>query len=874
MPSVFISYSHLNEDWKKRVHGHLAVLAHQGLLTVWEDRQIAAGDDWLPEIEKAIETAQVAVLLISREFLNSNFILGKEIPELLKRRKEAGLRIIPLIVRPCAWQKVDWLQSIQGRPKDNQPLSGFSEHEQETHLCNLALEIDELLKVVPPPPAAEPEKTDIPPSAARPDYDPRNAAFIVPFRAKGKYLVGRAAALEKVRQQLLAGRPTSIGQTALFQGIGGLGKTQLAVEYAHQYRNDYPNGVYWITADENIDAQLTRIAVAARWIAPESEHAIKLAVARQRLKIYSDCLIVFDNLETVDAIRDYLPEPTATPHILVTSRSEQPNFTDVKLDLLDAAQSSELLRQEADAEPKDADDEAALHDIVTLLNGLPLALELAGAYLKHRPIGWRAYRDLLQTDLRGALPTRFDSMTQHQADLFKTLTISEREIGEQPLLAEVLDVLTWSGAAPMGLALLAHLLDRPATQLYGALGLGVALRLLLQTADGERYAVHRLVQEVRRQENPRIERQAWAVTIARRLGDWFEQIHDDFHKLPAYEAEFEHLRAWQAHVGPVSPSDAVRLLWLQAYPEYYRGRYRAARDIVAGALANYDAAGLGNSNLKAHLLSDLGSCEYSLGDYSGARELAQQALEMRYELLGNKHPDIARSLGNLAATHATLGNFPRALELEQQGLDMRKEVLGNKHPDVALALQNLAGYYSTQRNNTRAMELGQQALEMRKELLGDKHPSIAWSLYSLADYHAMRGNYRRAIDLGQRSLDMRKELLGDKHPDVASSLNNLAAHHANLGNMPLALDLGQQALTMRRELLGCTHPDTLASLKNVVYLLFKNPLNVRHGKALLEEYLKQIPQDHPMRAELLALAPKFGGFRPAGAGKSGKRKKK
>jgi hypothetical protein len=63
------------------------------------------------------------------------------------------------------------------------------------------------------------------------------------------------------------------------------------VEYAHQYQADYPNGVYWLTADEDIDAQLTELAVQARWIAPESEHAIKLAVAKHRIKSYSNCLI-------------------------------------------------------------------------------------------------------------------------------------------------------------------------------------------------------------------------------------------------------------------------------------------------------------------------------------------------------------------------------------------------------------------------------------------------------------------------------------------------------------------------------------------------------------------------------------------------------
>jgi hypothetical protein len=142
------------------------------------------------------------------------------------------------------------------------------------------IEVADLFLVDPPSPA--PNKND---------YTPQNTAFLVPFRVKGDFMVGREQALFRVRAQLLAGKPTSIGQTALFQGIGGLGKTQLAVEYAYQYQADYPNGVYWLTADEDIDAQLTELAVQARWIAPESEHAIKLAVAKHRIKSYSNCLI-------------------------------------------------------------------------------------------------------------------------------------------------------------------------------------------------------------------------------------------------------------------------------------------------------------------------------------------------------------------------------------------------------------------------------------------------------------------------------------------------------------------------------------------------------------------------------------------------------
>ena len=242
MPKVFISYSHKDEAWKERLQTQLAVLESEGLLSVWEDRQIAVGDDWYPEIERAIESAHVAILLISADFLSSKFIQGEEVPPLLERRKEEGLRVIPLILKPCAWPTVLWLSKIQGRPIDNKPLSSFDEHNQDHHLSELALEINKLLENPPVPATAKPA-APLPAAAPSPSppasYDPRNAAFLVPFRAKGKYMVGRDKALEIVRQQLLAGKPTSIGQTALFQGIGGLGKTQLAVEYAHQYRDDY-----------------------------------------------------------------------------------------------------------------------------------------------------------------------------------------------------------------------------------------------------------------------------------------------------------------------------------------------------------------------------------------------------------------------------------------------------------------------------------------------------------------------------------------------------------------------------------------------------------------------------------------------------------
>jgi len=146
VPSVFISYSHKDEEWKDRLVTHLGVLEHEGILDVWEDRRIEAGDDWKPEIENAINKAAVAILMISANFLTSKFILGEEVPKLLKRRTEEGVRVIPLIVKPCAWTQVKWLSPIQARPKDGRPLSSGNENQIDTDLAALAEGIANLIK--------------------------------------------------------------------------------------------------------------------------------------------------------------------------------------------------------------------------------------------------------------------------------------------------------------------------------------------------------------------------------------------------------------------------------------------------------------------------------------------------------------------------------------------------------------------------------------------------------------------------------------------------------------------------------------------------------------------------------------------------------
>ncbi len=235
MSKVFISYSHEDETWKDRLQTQLAVLEYEGLFSVWEDRQIETGDDWYPEIEKALNEADVAILLISAHFLTSKFIRGEEIPRLLERREQEGIRVIPLILKPCPWHKIDWLSAIQGASKDNIILSGLSEHEQEEIFAQLADKIDDLLK------EAEVKKK------AR-EAEAQATAIVSPKTiytdrlptVKGDFF-GRAAEL-KMLDSAWNGNETKIIQ---FIAAGGTGKTALLRYWIDKNNDQFDALIAW-----------------------------------------------------------------------------------------------------------------------------------------------------------------------------------------------------------------------------------------------------------------------------------------------------------------------------------------------------------------------------------------------------------------------------------------------------------------------------------------------------------------------------------------------------------------------------------------------------------------------------------------------------
>ena len=691
----------------------------------------------------------------------------------------------------------------------------YSDHGQP--LLNALAELAEAANVAaaPPPPSYSDK-----PAAIAPESDGETSAapvFSVPFLPKGSEVVGREAALLAVRKQLVEGRPTHIGQTAAFRGLGGLGKTQLAVEYAYRYQDEYRGGVIWLTADQDIDAQLTELAPKAGWIAAESEHKYKLDVAMQRLQTHSG-LLVFDNVESREVIEPYLPPRETGAHILLTSRTEQQGFIPVPLDLLDMQQSLELLTREADRYPESEADQEAIREIAGRLGGLPLALELAGAFIRHREIGWGLYRDRLNKNLRAALSGKFlESLTEHETDLYSTLQIDEEVFEDEPLLKPVLDVLAWSGPAPMGVSLLSAMLAlEDPTELTDALGLGGALRLLQNSPGSNSYAIHRLVSEVWRVGHPIGDRREWVESCCARLGDWFQDRKENFLDLPFFEAEIDHIRAWREHAATIASNSRVRLLWLQAYPPYHRGQYREACRGVEEALSEFrEQATAEAPELSGHLLNDLGVTYSGLGEHRKALGYHEHAHAVWQELFGERHPDTARSLNNIGTIYSKLGEHRKALEYKERAHAIWQELFGERHPDTATSLNNIGVTYSDLGEHRKALEYKERAHAILQELFGERHPDTARSLNNIGTTYRDLGEHRKALEYKERAHAIWQELFDERHPDTATSLNNIGVTYSELGEHRKALEYKERAHAIWQELFGERHPSTATSLNNI-----------------------------------------------------------
>ena len=147
---LFISYSHEDTKWLEAIKEQLAVLEAEGLVSVCEDSQLKVGEGWYQQLNEMMLGARLGLLLISAPFLTSKFVRQEEIPRLFERHEAGGMKIYPLLVQPCPWERVEWLAKLQLRPQDAKrrakALSTFVGAARKQKIVDVTNEIAALVK--------------------------------------------------------------------------------------------------------------------------------------------------------------------------------------------------------------------------------------------------------------------------------------------------------------------------------------------------------------------------------------------------------------------------------------------------------------------------------------------------------------------------------------------------------------------------------------------------------------------------------------------------------------------------------------------------------------------------------------------------------
>ncbi len=666
--------------------------------------------------------------------------------------------------------------------------------------------------------------------------------------------VGREAELQNLHQMLQENNQVVIAAIA---GMGGLGKTELALQYAMAHRETYKGGICWLLARaEDVGIQIVPFARTHLDLNPPEDFDL-LAQVQYCFRLWreGDVLLVLDDVGEYQQVKPYLPSLSSRFKVLITTRQHLgASIKELSLDVLQPEAALELLKSFFKETPQRIEQELAVaNQLCEWLGYLPLGLELVGRYLARK-------QDLSFTEMLLRLEKKRleqPALVKPEADMtaqggvLAAFELSWQELKDDDKQLGCL--LSLFAAAPISWKLVEQCLPEEDEEELEEIRDDTLLKLhLLQRKGKGIYQLHSLLREFFQYKLTGLEQ---AEELKRSLCQVMVAVAQDIPKdatlkqITTVSPAIPHIAEVANHlIQYVSDDD---LLWpFEGIATFYnaQGLYNQALPWLKQCL-EVTKKRLGEEHPDVAIsLNDLALLYNSQGRYSEAEPLHVQALALRRKLLGEEHPDVAQSLNNLALLYDSQGRYSEAEPLYFQALALRRKLLGEEHPDVAESLNNLAFLYYSQGRYSEAEPLFIQALALWRKLLGEENQHVALSFNNLATLYHFQGRYSEAEPLFIQALALRRKLLGKEHPVVAQSLNNLALLYYSQGRYSEAEPIYIQVLALWRKLLGEEHPDVAIGLNNLALLYYSQG---RYSEAeplyilALALWRKLLGEEHP-----------------------------
>ncbi|KAF4473625.1 Nephrocystin-3 [Colletotrichum fructicola Nara gc5] len=594
------------------------------------------------------------------------------------------------------------------------------------------------------------------------------------------------------------------GQTAALCGLGGTGKTQIALEYAYRRCANDTCSIFWVHADNETTFVQDYKGIAGRLgVADNLDGEALLTAVRYRIETEADWVLILDNADDLGLfgvgqppavqpstdqsfyLDRFIPKgPSGT--VLWTSRDKQIEGSlvgprraiDVARMTEDEAQTLLGRVRNSAVNEKEANDSRTL---LAKLDWLPLAISQAAAYMRRTETSIPAYlsklkkRKFLQRS--EADPHRRSHVSN---SVLQTWKISIEHIRRENKMAyNILHILAFLDGQNIPWEIV-----KKAGQFEGGTQHNDSMRSGNSTDDD--------------------------TSEGDTSGSDSEGDEDVLHAVTRLFDE-KALKLRRDVLGEKHP-DTIDSMASLATTYHSQGRYDEAEKISVEVLElRRDVLGEKHPDTIWSMAS-LATTYHNQGRYDEAEKIKVEVLELRRDVLGEKHPDTIWSMASLAATYHSQGRYDEAEKIKVEVLELRRDVLGEKHPDTIWSMASLAATYHSQGRYDEAEKIKVEVLELRRDVLGEKHPDTIDSMAELATTYHSQGRYDEAEKFSVEVLELQRDVLGEKHPDTIRSMAELATTYHSQGRYDEAEKIKVEVLELRRDVLGVKHPDTIWSM--------------------------------------------------------------